>query len=137
MVYSLLMKHTHWVIQKKRDSFAKECIDTLCEALSDNKDKLMVIIAGYEKDLKDCFFNYNQGLESRFTWRFKTDDYTHKELKHIFIKKVKDAGWSFKKEDKIKDTWFEEKHGLFQVLWARYGDAFFKNENCTCTSCIL
>ena len=99
---------------EKRDSFAKECIDTLCEALSDNKDKLMVIIAGYEKDLKDCFFNYNQGLESRFTWRFKTDDYTHKELKHIFIKKVKDAGWSFKKEDKIKDTWFEENMDYFK-----------------------
>jgi Cdc6-like AAA superfamily ATPase len=99
---------------EKRDSFAKECIDTLCEALSDNKDKLMVIIAGYEKDLKDCFFNYNQGLESRFTWRFKTDDYTHKELKDIFIKKVKDAGWSFKKEDKIKDTWFEENMDYFK-----------------------
>ena len=99
---------------EKRDSFAKECIDTLCEALSDNKDKLMVIIAGYEEDLKKCFFNYNQGLESRFTWRFKTDDYTHKELKHIFIKKVKDAGWSFKKEDKIKDTWFEENMDYFK-----------------------
>ena len=55
---------------EKRDSFAKECIDTLCEGLSDNKDNLMVIIAGYEKELKDCFFSYNQGLDSRFNWRF-------------------------------------------------------------------
>ena len=47
---------------EKRDSFAKECIDTLCEGLSDNKDNLMVIIAGYEKELKECFFNYNAGL---------------------------------------------------------------------------
>jgi len=46
---------------EKRDSFAKECIDTLCEALSDHKDDLMVIIAGYEHELKDCFFDYNQG----------------------------------------------------------------------------
>ena len=29
---------------EKRDSFSKECIDTLCEALSDNKNNLMVII---------------------------------------------------------------------------------------------
>ena len=58
----------------------KECIDTLCEALSDNKDNLMVIIAGYEKELKKCFFAYNQGLDSRFTWRFKTDDYKEGEL---------------------------------------------------------
>jgi len=62
---------------EKRDSFAKECIDTLCEALSDNKDNLMVIIAGYEKELKECFFAYNHGLESRFTCRFNTDDYTY------------------------------------------------------------
>ena len=54
---------------EKRDSFAKECIDTLCEALSDHKDNLMVIIAGYEEELKSCFFDYNQGLDSRFTWR--------------------------------------------------------------------
>ena len=47
---------------------------------------LMVIIAGYETELKDCFFNYNQGLdkaiglESRFTWRFKTDKYYFRRL---------------------------------------------------------
>ena len=50
--------------QEKRDSFAKECIDTLCEALSDHKDNLMVIIAGYENDLNKCFFSYNKGSVS-------------------------------------------------------------------------
>jgi hypothetical protein len=96
---------------EKRDSFAKECIDTLCEALSDNKDQLMVIIAGYEEDLKKCFFSYNQGLNSRFPWRFKTDDYKSPELNEIFKKKVFDAGWSFK--DDIKDDWFENKMDSF------------------------
>lgn len=92
---------------QKRDSFAKECIDTLCEALSNNKEKLMVIIAGYEKDLKNCFFAYNQGLDSRFPWRFKTDDYTAGELNLIFEKKIADIGW--KLQDKIPDSWFENK----------------------------
>ena len=96
---------------EKRDSFAKECIDTLCEALSDNKDKLMVIIAGYEEDLKKCFFAYNQGLNSRFPWRFKTDDYKAPELNKIFQKKVNDAGWSIKNE--LKDVWFEDKMESF------------------------
>ncbi|NBR98478.1 MAG: AAA family ATPase, partial [Betaproteobacteria bacterium] len=44
---------------EKKDSFSKECIDTLCEALSNHKDNFMVIIAGYENELKECFFNYN------------------------------------------------------------------------------
>jgi SpoVK/Ycf46/Vps4 family AAA+-type ATPase len=86
---------------EKRDSFSKECIDTLCEALSDHKDDLMVIIAGYESELKDCFFSYNQGLDSRFTWRFKTENYKSDELFKIFLKKVKDAEWSVEENSKI------------------------------------
>ena len=97
---------------EKRDSFAKECIDTLCEALSDNKDNLMVIIAGYEKDLKECFFSYNDGLDSRFTWRFKIDDYTSGDLRDIFIKKVSDFGWSVSEE--IKAEWFEKNMKYFK-----------------------
>ena len=93
---------------EKRDSFAKECIDTLCEALSDNKENLMVIIAGYEKELKDCFFSFNQGLDSRFTWRFKTDDYTGEDLHNIFVKKVKDIGWEISEESKISVDWFKK-----------------------------
>jgi len=92
---------------EKRDSFSKECIDTLCEALSDNKDNLMVIIAGYEKELKNCFFAYNQGLDSRFTWRFHTDDYKYEELFLIFKKKVYDIDWEL--DDNIKKEWFQNK----------------------------
>jgi len=73
---------------EKRDSFSKECIDTLCEALSDKKDELMVIIAGYEKEINECFFSYNEGLSSRFTWRFNTDEYNSDELYQIFKKKM-------------------------------------------------
>jgi hypothetical protein len=98
---------------EKRDSFAKECIDTLCEALSDHKDNIMVIIAGYEKELKECFFNYNQGLESRFTWRFKTDDYSHSELREIFIKKIHDAGWRIDASI-VTEEWFKENKEYFK-----------------------
>ena len=97
---------------EKRDSFAKECIDTLCEGLSDHKEEIMVIIAGYEEELKNCFFSYNQGLDSRFTWRFSTDDYTYKELFLIFKKKVNEIGWKLAK--KVKDGWFEDKMDYFK-----------------------
>jgi len=98
---------------EKRDSFSKECIDTLCESLSDYKSNLMVIIAGYEKDLKECFFNYNQGLDSRFTWRFKIDDYEGKDMYHIFIKKVKDNGWFIHENSNIKVEWFQKNKDYF------------------------
>ena len=99
---------------EKRDSFAKECIDTLCEGLSDHKNNLMVIIAGYEKELKDCFFNYNSGLDSRFTWRFHIDDYNAEELKQIFEKKVNDANWKLKND--IKISWFEKNKEYFKFF---------------------
>ena len=100
--------------EEKRDSFSKECIDTLCESLSDHKDNLMVIIAGYETDLNNCFFNYNQGLNSRFTWRFKIDEYTGDDLYKIFLKKVKDSGWSLAEDSKINTKWFEKNKGHFK-----------------------
>lgn len=99
---------------EKKDSFAKECIDTLCEALSDNKENLMVIIAGYEKELKDCFFNYNQGLDSRFTWRFKMDDYSDEDLYNIFLKKVKDIGWEIENNSEITCDWFKKNKVYFK-----------------------
>ena len=98
---------------EKRDSFSKECIDTLCEALSDHKDNLMVIIAGYETELNECFFGSNQGLKSRFTWRFKTDNYSAEDLYHIFIKKVKNAGWEIFDKD-INVKWFEKHKQTFK-----------------------
>jgi SpoVK/Ycf46/Vps4 family AAA+-type ATPase len=101
---------------EKKDSFAKECIDTLCEALSDNKENLMVIIAGYEKELKESFFAFNQGLDSRFTWRFKTDEYTGEDLYQIFIKMVKCIGWEIDADSKINVEWFKKNKDYFQFF---------------------
>jgi SpoVK/Ycf46/Vps4 family AAA+-type ATPase len=100
----------------KKDSFSKECIDTLCEAMSNHKENLMVIIAGYENELKESFFTMNQGLESRFTWRFKTDDYKAEELYKIFLKMVKQINWEIHtdSEKNINISWFEKKMEYFK-----------------------
>jgi hypothetical protein len=100
--------------EEKRDSFSKECIDTLCESLSDYKHNLMVIIAGYEKELNECFFDYNQGLNSRFTWRFKTGEYNAEDLYKIFVKKVNDGGWYLSNNSGINVQWFEKHKSHFK-----------------------
>jgi SpoVK/Ycf46/Vps4 family AAA+-type ATPase len=96
----------------KRDSFSKECIDTLCEALSNHRSDLMVIVAGYEKDLNECFFSANPGLNSRFTWRFKIDDYTPAQLAKIYEKKAVDCGWEL--HEPVRLNWFEDNMGYFK-----------------------
>ena len=97
---------------EKRDSFSKECIDTLCEALSDHRDELMVIIAGYADELDTCFFSYNQGLKSRFPWVFKTDDYNSLDMKKIFEKKIIDSGWNI--EGDLDLSFFENNMSNFK-----------------------
>jgi chromosomal replication initiation ATPase DnaA len=95
------------------DTYSKECIDTLCEALSDNKDNLMVIVAGYEDEMNETFFKMNKGLSSRFIWRFTMDPYTPNELMQIFKKKVIDQEWMFSDETEIKEKWFHDKKDHF------------------------
>ena len=95
------------------DSFSKECIDTLCEALSDHKDDLMVIVAGYEKELNDTFFKINSGMHSRFIWKFGIDSYTPKELMQIFEKQVFDNGWNFNTDFSLNEQWFHRNKDYF------------------------
>lgn len=97
-----------------KDIFSKECIDVLCESLSDNKENLMVIIAGYENELNDSFFSCNQGLDSRFVWRFKTDDYKPEDLYNIFLKKVSDIGWTLQENSGITVEWFKKNIDYFK-----------------------
>jgi SpoVK/Ycf46/Vps4 family AAA+-type ATPase len=96
------------------DSYSKECIDIICEALSDHKNDLMVIIAGYENELDETFFRVNQGLGSRFIWRFTMDPYDSKELMNIFKKKVVEQEWEIIEDSGLSERWFEDKKKNFK-----------------------
>jgi AAA+ superfamily predicted ATPase len=98
--------------QEKRDSFAKECLDTLCESLSNHKDNLMIIIAGYEEELNNCFFSFNPGLRSRFPWTFKTDKYSPEDLFKIFCKKVKEINWKI--NNSLDENFFKKNIKYFK-----------------------
>jgi len=102
---------------EREDSYSKECLDTLCEALSDHKNDLMVIIAGYEDELNDTFFRINKGLESRFIWRFTMEEYSSKELLNIFKKKILEIDWHLEIIDETKlQKWFEDKKSSFKYF---------------------
>ena len=77
----------------KKDSYSKEAIDALNMFLSEHKKDFCCIIAGYEKEVQECFFSVNQGLERRFQWIHKIDKYTPEELASICFKKLKDIEW--------------------------------------------
>lgn len=75
------------------DIYAKECIDTINEYLTENADKIICIIAGYKEELDKSFFSINPGLRRRFPWTFTIDNYTGKELIDIFYKNIEEKEW--------------------------------------------
>jgi hypothetical protein len=77
----------------QKDSFSRECIDTLNQALSEEKADFICIIAGYKADLEERFFKSNPGLERRFPFRISIGDYTATHLRDIFVQIVRSRGW--------------------------------------------
>ena len=99
--------------EEKDDSFSKECLDTICEALSSHKNDFMVIIAGYEKELNNTFFRVNKGLESRFIWKLTMEPYSAIDLHKIFELIVKNSDWEFSDNETVRTKWFEQTYKSF------------------------
>ena len=83
-----------------RDSFAKECVDTITKFLSENPKDFLCIIAGYEKEVRKYFFNQNPGLDRRFPFKFNLKQYTSQDLYRIFKHQIRRNNWKFKETEK-------------------------------------
>ncbi|ORB48950.1 type VII secretion AAA-ATPase EccA [Mycobacteroides saopaulense] len=64
------------------DAFGREAVDTLLARMENDRDRLVVIIAGYDAEI-DRFLASNEGLASRFTKRIRFDSYSPTELGDI------------------------------------------------------
>ena len=98
-----------------RDSFSKECIDTINQNLTEKKCNFLCIIAGYKDALEKCFFAYNQGLSRRFTFRYNIEKYTAEQLRLILFEMIEKIGWKIDKE-KIKVKFFEDNYQYFKNM---------------------
>ena len=101
---------------EQRDSFSKECIDTINQNLTENKDTV-VFIAGYKDQLNESFFSYNPGLNRRFKMRLTIDKYNAPDLREIFLKKIKENEWNILNDDIEKEIpliFFEKNVKLFK-----------------------
>jgi SpoVK/Ycf46/Vps4 family AAA+-type ATPase len=73
-------------------SFGQECIDTLVKLIEDYRGEIVVILAGYSKEMKD-FMKSNSGLESRFPLFVEFPDYSASELYQISLKMIHARGF--------------------------------------------
>ncbi|MBR5028858.1 MAG: AAA family ATPase, partial [Bacteroidales bacterium] len=68
--------------------YGKEAIATLLKRMEDNRNQLVVILAGYDDEMKQ-FIDSNPGLQSRFNRYIHFPDFTADELYEIFLSLVK------------------------------------------------
>lgn len=81
----LFIDEAYSLVNGENDSYGKEAIDTLLKEMEDNRDDLVVIVAGYP-NLMQKFINSNPGLKSRFNKYMSFEDYSVNELFEIFMK---------------------------------------------------
>ena len=87
--------------KKGEGDFGQEAVDTLLKAMEDNRDDLVVIVAGYT-DLMEEFLDSNPGLRSRFNKFIKFDDYSPKQLLDITKLQAKNQDYVLSEEAKVK-----------------------------------
>ncbi|MBO6073720.1 MAG: DUF4236 domain-containing protein [Paludibacteraceae bacterium] len=90
----LFIDEAYSLISKSENDYGKEAIATLLKRMEDNRDRLIVILAGYTKEMKD-FIDSNPGLQSRFNRYIEFPDYSAEELLQIFEVSMKKYDYHF------------------------------------------
>ena len=79
----LFIDEAYTLVSGGSNDFGQEAIDTLLKAMEDQRDDLVVIVAGYDELMND-FIHSNPGLESRFNRYIHFEDYTAEQMYSIF-----------------------------------------------------
>lgn len=99
------------------NDFGREAIDTLLKMMEDNRDDLIVVVAGYT-DKMSAFLQTNPGLRSRFNKYLEFDDYTPEQLVQIFELFCNNGGY------RLAASTLDDLIRLFSVLHETRDDTF-------------
>ena len=83
----LFIDEAYSLVQGGGSDYGQEAIATLLKRMEDDRERLVVILAGYSQDMKQ-FIDSNPGLQSRFNRYIHFSDYSADELKKIFMLSV-------------------------------------------------
>ena len=100
----LFIDEAYNLVNGSYDEFGKEALNTLLAPIENNRDDLMVIMAGYEKEMNQLLDN-NQGLRSRMNTVLKLEDYSKVQMREIFYRKAREGGYQMEQN---LETFVEE-----------------------------
>lgn len=86
--------------------FGKECLDTINQFLSEHPNEIIVVFAGYEKDLAELL-RTQQGLRRRFMNIYRCDTYGGKELAEIFLLQLRRGKLDVESESRVRALFTE------------------------------
>ncbi|MDK7492216.1 AAA family ATPase [Bacillus paranthracis] len=101
------------------DSYGKEAIDTIVKLMEDHRENIIVILAGYEKEMKE-FLKTNSGLKSRFPLNVDFKDYSLQELVAIGESMIK--GREFILTEGAREALVERVESEMQLSSAESGN---------------
>ncbi len=99
----LFVDEAYSLVRNKEDFFGIEAVDTLVKYMEDYRDDLVVIFAGYTKEIQE-FLNVNSGLKSRFNYLVEFPDYSPKEMIEITLRLAEKKKYVISQEC-IKPLW--------------------------------
>ncbi|MCG3773376.1 MAG: Stage V sporulation protein K [Nitrospira sp.] len=90
-----------YTLAVKDQDYGQEAIDTMLKFMEDNRDDLVVVVAGYPEKMAG-FLDSNPGIRSRFTRFMNFQDYSPQELSSIFAGFCKEGGFTLSEEASAK-----------------------------------
>lgn len=84
----LFIDEAYSLVTSSSNDYGKEAIATLLKRMEDDRERLVVILAGYTQEMKE-FIDSNPGLQSRFNRYIEFKDYSEEELLQIFLSNLK------------------------------------------------
>ena len=96
----LFIDEAYSLVQSGNEDYGSEAIATLLKRMEDDRNRLVVILAGYTNEMED-FINSNPGLRSRFNRYIHFEDYSAEELFKIFLLNVEKNEYTLTDDAKI------------------------------------
>ena len=84
----LFIDEAYSLVTNSSNDYGKEAIATLLKRMEDDRERLVVILAGYTQEMKE-FIDSNPGLQSRFNRYIEFKDYSEEELLQIYLGNLK------------------------------------------------